>query len=1133
MRRLRSLPVLALRRMLGNWRLLSSVVVGTLAAAAIISATAIYSDAIRDLGLQFALEQRPPQTLDVHVDQSNVPISSTAYRASRARVDSAVAASLQQAAGGLVRQGRSATFFPAPPGRPADRDDPDRLRGNLYFRSDIEQHVELVAGEWPRALERTAEGPIPAALGEETALRLGIELGERFDLHPFWDERADPIEVVVTGLIRALDLEARYWGGAEDVVDARQRSWETLHLLVPESSFFGVVPHRLASTAADYRSIYGVRFEGLDARNAVPVANALSTLERRLSASETRTRVSTALIDVLRTYDQKLFFTRIPLLVLLLQIGGIVAYYLVMVSTMLVERQAAEIATLRSRGATTAQLLAQYGVEGGILALLAALAGPPIAGAVISALGPTPAFRALSDGGPLDVHISTASYVLAGLGALIAFAALMIPAWRATRTTVVEFKRASARPRPTPLFLKYYLDVGLVLVLALVFWRLSQEDRLFTRTLFGETQVDPFLLATPAVFMLTVGIVFLRIFPLVLRGFAWLLGRTRSVAVLVGMRSLVRNPTHYTRLILLLMFATGVGMFGATFSATLDQSYEDRAGYAVGADARAEDLRTLSGQGDRALLEAIESVPAEVASPAIRVDGYVETSGASESVEFLAVEPSTFGQVAYFRDDFSETALPEMLSTLEANRGELQGVPLPPDTRQLGVWLKVPDIRGPFSVLLDVRDATGRTLGLGLAFPRPGDPVTEEWRFFAADLEHPVNRYGSALREAQLEPPLSLHGIFIVTNSRIAAQRGVMQIGPAFATAEAPPPPAERESEARARELDAVFPGATPVTDFSAPAFEVIQGFRPFTIGDRALQDREAPPGAASSIRYQWLDARLSPSVRGLRQATDGQPVLFYLSQDAAQRLQLEPGDFAVLSVSSRYVRGQLAGVFDLFPTYQAATSREGFAVTEASRLLAAVNASPPDRLLTFSEAWFASTDPPATREAASEMLGAQHAADVESEMLRQQEDPLVAAGWAGILAISFGAVLLLAAIGFVVYSYLTAQERSLEFAILRTLGFSRPQVFFQVLFEHVLVIAAGMGLGTLVGLRVGRLMMGFLTNDERGIEVLPPFILAVSWPEVFLVWGILGAVFVVTIGAVVLLYLRLAVHRALRIGDV
>ena len=50
---------------------------------------------------------------------------------------------------------------------------------------------------------------------------------------------------------------------------------------------------------------------------------------------------------------------------------------------------------------------------------------------------------------------------------------------------------------------------------------------------------------------------------------------------------------------------------------------------------------------------------------------------------------------------------------------------------------------------------------------------------------------------------------------------------------------------------------------------------------------------------------------------------------------------------------------------------------------------------------------------------------------------------------------------------------------------------------------------------------------------MLPPFQLGVSWPGVALAWGILGVVFAPTIGAVVLLYVRLQVHRALRIGDV
>ena len=54
-------------------------------------------------------------------------------------------------------------------------------------------------------------------------------------------------------------------------------------------------------------------------------------------------------------YQEKLFFTRLPLFALMLLIVGIALYYLVLVATMLVERQAGEIALLKSRAPGSAR----------------------------------------------------------------------------------------------------------------------------------------------------------------------------------------------------------------------------------------------------------------------------------------------------------------------------------------------------------------------------------------------------------------------------------------------------------------------------------------------------------------------------------------------------------------------------------------------------------------------------------------------------------------------------------------------------------------------------------------------------------------------------------------------------------
>lgn len=1110
-------------------------------AGAILSATVIYSDAIRDLGLDFAIEQREPTKLDVWVSRSTQTVNSASYQRSEESVNRAVTTALSGTFARLVRAGSSATFYPVAPGGRPNLDDDARPRSNLLFRSDLEANVRVVEGTLPEPVPPDYAEPLPAAIGLHTAELNGLSVGDTFDLYPFWDDEVAPLAVTIVGIVEPLDADSRYWGGDPNAIDAPSRSWETFLFHVPESTFFGMVPEHYPEIVADYDGYYEVDLEALDARNAVPIADALAALSRDLDATEERTRSRTELIDVLHTFDEKLFFTQIPLFVLLLQIGGIVAYYLVMVSTMLTERQTAEIATLRSRGATTGQLLAQYGIEGVILATVALVTGPPIAAAVISALGPTPAFAALSDGGPLEVRISVQSFVLAGVGALIAFSALIIPAWFATRTTVVEFKRATARPKPTPAFLRYYLDVALVLLVALVFWRLSQQEQLFTESLFGETQADPFLLATPAVFMVTVGIVFLRVFPVVLRGIGWGVGWTSSVAAVVSVRSLVRNPTHYTRLVLLLMFATGVGMFGATFSATLDGSYTDRADYEVGADIRAMDLRGVEG-GNQALLEAVAGVPADDSMAVLRVGGSLDALGSFERIEVVGVQPEKFEDVAFWRSDFATESLDEILETLVANEPPPRlGVELPAGAQQVGVWVKAPDLRGGFSLTIVLRGADGVRGEYTVAGLRPSDPVTEEWQFFSGSLAQQRSRSGRPLIADPLVEPITVESVLVSTSSRIAAANGTVLFGPLIASGSSPEPATAGSGSSGSisrfgtpslsQDVTESFPDGVVVTHFTDPRYEPLEGQSSVRSGDQLGESTDTPPGIDRVARLEWSAIRRAPQVHGIRERLDRTPIQLYISTESAEKLELKLGDSVRFSAMSRFHQGEFAGTLDMFPTYQTGERSEALVVVNANRLIQSAEAAQTDRSTKFNEVWFETSDREATLEALT-VLGAATIHDSAATLLLQQEDPLVAAGWKGILAISFGAVLLLSAIGFVVYSYLSAQQRGLEFAILRTLGFSRVQVFTVVFVEQSFIVIAGMGLGTIVGLRIGRLMMDFLGTDERGENVLPPFLLAVSWPEIFVVWGILGAVFVVTIAAVVMLYLRLAVHRALRIGD-
>ena len=97
--------------MAGNWRLLTSIVIGTVLAAAILSATAIYSDAIRDLGLDFAIEKEDIRDLDLVVLQSNIPVEAARYERAQARQSAKIVGVSDQSYTVVHRGARSATYF--------------------------------------------------------------------------------------------------------------------------------------------------------------------------------------------------------------------------------------------------------------------------------------------------------------------------------------------------------------------------------------------------------------------------------------------------------------------------------------------------------------------------------------------------------------------------------------------------------------------------------------------------------------------------------------------------------------------------------------------------------------------------------------------------------------------------------------------------------------------------------------------------------------------------------------------------------------------------------------------------------------------------------------------------------------
>ena len=146
--------------------------------------------------------------------------------------------------------------------------------------------------------------------------------------------------------------------------------------------------------------------------------------------------------------------------------------------------------------------------------------------------------------------------------------------------------------------------------------------------------------------------------------------------------------------------------------------------------------------------------------------------------------------------------------------------------------------------------------------------------------------------------------------------------------------------------------------------------------------------------------------------------------------------------------------------------------------------------------------------------------------------DPLVKAGWRALLFIAFASVLILSGIGFLTHAYVSFRDREAQFALMRTIGFTMRQLITLVWLEQVLVIVAGLAVGTWIGRELGAVIMPFLGHDDRGSQVLPPFVIEINWGTLALTYAAMAVVFMVIITGVIWFIRKISLQRILRLGE-
>ena len=676
---------LVLKRALAHWRLLSSVIVGVLMASTIMGGTVIYFDALRNLALESSLRNLSADETNIVLKADRGPTNYDEFARVQRIVDESVDTLVSPYIVGRTIAFKSSTFYVTESGRESLAGS-DNSRTYFGVVQDFEDKIALLPGGRmptggqlaPRGEPPVIEAVVPADAAED----FGVEVGGRLSAVPYWESETPHATVLITGLYSPLDPADEVWHLDQTVLrSATGPSFRTIPFYITAPAFMEVLGASFKDMDSTYGWLLKVDAETLDANNAEVALIDVETLQRRLLQRLNSFRQVTELDVTLEDHGRRLLFSKVPMFVVLVLIAVVILYYVVTLSAMLVEEQRGEVALLRSRGADRTQILAVFVLEGATLALLATLVGPLLAAVVISLLGLTPAFSDLSGGSLLSVSISANAYLMSGVGGLLSFVALMVPAYRATQISVTRHRQESARPAEAPVFQRYYVDVFLLVVAILLFRQLSQQGSVFAVEVFGQVAVNQLLLAVPAIMLLAAAMVLLRLFPLVMTILSRLLANWLPAGLMLGMWQMARNPTHYARLSLLLILTAGLGILAASFGGTLQRNFDERVLYSTGSDIRLQSVTAPRRGVTRPFVESYERVDGvEGVVPAYRGSGFDLTSLFGVGYNIFAVDSREIGDVAWFRDDFAGEPVRDLLELLPHGQSPA-GLPLPDDLR--------------------------------------------------------------------------------------------------------------------------------------------------------------------------------------------------------------------------------------------------------------------------------------------------------------------------------------------------------------------------------------------------------------------------------------------------------------------
>ena len=526
---------LILKRLADDRALLLSIFAGILIATTLVAAAPVYFRSLERLALDIALDGLDRARSNINVFGYNIPVTDDELNATQSAFDNAVDGHVAPILETYQRYLVVDSYLAGLPANPLPRSpEPLGESSRAYFRnlSNLYEHVTAVEGRLAEsAVHEGGRGPVvEAVISATTASTFELFLNDEIELVSDIGAPAR-MTAVIKGIIEPIDAQEAYWepsalsfldplepeGGNIDYPVVFRTDEAPVPLFITREAMVEAIGRSYPGTLIDSLWFIRLDMEQLKGWSIGEFRQRFTGFEREIGRGMPGSEVFSGINSLLRSFEHKSFFSRVPMLLLMAIMVVTVLFYVSMMVAHLVRSREDDVALLRTRGGGTLQILRLYTLEGLAMVVIAAVAAPFLAMASVSLAGKLPYFRDMTGGDLLPAKVEPLPFLVAAGAGLLCLAIFVVPGIIGAKTGLLVQKLRSSRPPTSSLFHRYYIDVALVVVGGLTFWELYSRGQLVSGGLFKDVQVNETLLLAPIFFLLMIALVFMRLFPLLVR----------------------------------------------------------------------------------------------------------------------------------------------------------------------------------------------------------------------------------------------------------------------------------------------------------------------------------------------------------------------------------------------------------------------------------------------------------------------------------------------------------------------------------------------------------------------------------------------------------------------------------------